>query len=223
MAKKTELHAVTPEDTNGDVAPISKPSGGFSLDKFKSKLASTTANVGTLQEALPHHAIVDARDFVRLHPNEETHWTDELCFVSVPIKGQNRELLHLIDEDLAVQYLPSGKVLRFRLALATKPNDVFFLCHVPSRNLDNAWNADNVKGCERAKNTWVELTSLRPENKEGYRIRVARDQDAFPTPKWPAQSLANLIEVTFAGHMIDHPEHPALLRLIGARQNLTEK
>jgi hypothetical protein len=28
--------------------------------------------------------------------------------------------------------LPSARILRFRLALAAKPGDVFFLCHVPT-------------------------------------------------------------------------------------------
>jgi hypothetical protein len=42
------------------------------------------------------------------------------------VKGQKRDTLHLIEEDLALRYLPSGKILRFRLALASKPFDVFF-------------------------------------------------------------------------------------------------
>lgn len=50
-------------------------------------------------------------------------------------------MLHLIDETLALEYLSSGKILRFRLILATKPFDVFFLCHLPSQNEDNPWNA----------------------------------------------------------------------------------
>ena len=70
---------------------------------------------------LPHHNIAQAKDFVRLHPNEDTYWSPELCFVNVPIKGQKRDTLHLIDEDLAMRYLPSGRILRFRLVLATKP------------------------------------------------------------------------------------------------------
>jgi hypothetical protein len=115
-----------------DVVPIAKP-GGFDLNKFKSKRA--TANVETLQTGLAHHSISDAKDFVRLHPDEENYWSDELCFVSVPIKGQKRNTLHLIEEDLAMQYLPAGSIHRCRLALATKPYDTFFLCHVPSQNL----------------------------------------------------------------------------------------
>jgi hypothetical protein len=159
-------------------------------------------------------------DFFRLHPDEENYWSFELCFVNVPIQGQKRDTLHLIEEDLAMQYLPSGKIKRFRVALATKPHDRFFLCIVPSRNLDNGYNSTTLTGCERAKTLWVEVTSRKEEGVEAYKIDLAKDQDAFPEPKWPTQSLGGLIEKTFVGRMIDREDHPALLRLIGARQVL---
>lgn len=110
---------------------------------------------------------------------------------------------------------------RFRLALATKPFDVFFLCHVPTRNTDNQWNESNLAACEQAKNLWVQATSRREENVDGYKVDFAREQDAFAEPKWPTQSLGELIALTFAGRMIDRADHPALLRLIGAKQSLS--
>ena len=85
-AKKPRLVAVEDEAAE----PITKPSG-FSLDRFKSKRAATVANVGTLQGALPHHPISQAKDFVRLHPDEENYWSCELCFVNVPIQGVKRD------------------------------------------------------------------------------------------------------------------------------------
>jgi hypothetical protein len=199
---------------------IAKPAA-FDLDKFKSKRAAAIANVETLLGALPHHNMAAAKDFVRLHPDEDKYWSDELCFVNVPTKRQKRDTLHLIVEDLALRYVPSGRVQRFRFALATKPHDVFFLCQVPTRNLDNSWNKDNQRGCEVAKTLWVQATSRKDEGVESYKIDPARDPDAFPPPKWPTQSLDELIEVTFAGRMIDTEDHPALLRLIGAKQKIT--
>jgi hypothetical protein len=204
----------------GKVTPIATPDTAFSLDKFKSKHAAAVANIETLQAGLPHHTIAQAKDFVRLHPDEGACWSPELCFVSVPIKGQKRDTLHLIDEDLAMRYLPSGRILHFRLALASKPNDVFFLCHLPTRNTDNSWNESNTLACEQAKTLWVQATSRKEEGVDGYKIDVARDHDAFPEPKWPTQSLGELIGKTFAGRMIDRDDHPALLRLIGAKQVL---
>jgi hypothetical protein len=196
---------------------IAKPNA-FDLDKFKSKHAAAVANVETLQTALPHHSISQAKDFVRLHPNEDTHWSPELCFVNVPIKGQSRDTLHLIDEELAMRFLPSARILRFRMVLATIPGDKFFLCHVPTRNTDNSWNESNLKGCEQAKTLWTTVSSRKEEGVDAYKIDCARNADAFPEPQWPTQSLNDLIGVTFAGRMIEREDHPGLLRLIGAKQ-----
>jgi hypothetical protein len=213
--------ATKPEiDTEAAAISIAKP-GAFDLNKFKSKRAAAMANVETLLTALPHHSISQAKDFVRLHPDEATYWSPELSFANVPVKGQKRDTLHLIDEDLARRYLPPARILRFRLALATKPHDVFFLCHVPTRNEDNTWVASNLIACERAKTHWTQATSRREEGVEAYKPDFARDADAFPEPNWPTQSLADLIDVTFAGRMIESEDHPGLLRLIGAKQSVS--
>jgi hypothetical protein len=211
-----KLHAV-PSD---EEISIAKPTA-FNLDKFKSKRPATVAGVQQPLTALPHHNIAAAKDFVRLHPNEEKFWSPELCFVNVPIKGMKHDTLHLIDEDLAFQYVPSGKIQRFRLVLAAKPHDIFFLCHVPSQNADNPWNATNIKACETAKTRWVEATSRKAEGVEAYKIGHTRDVDAFPNPNWPKQCLDELIQVTFVGRMIVTENDPALLRLVGAKQALS--
>jgi hypothetical protein len=191
------------------------------LEKFKSKRPPNISRVETLLTALPLPKISHANDFVRLHPSEEDYWSPELCFVPVPIKGEKREMLHLIDEEIAVQYLPSNKIKRQRMALASKPHDVFFLCLVPSQNLENTWNSTGLLACEKAKTQWVQATSRKAEGVEGYKIEYARDLDAFPDPKWPSRTLEELIEVTFRGATIESHDHPALLRLIGARQSLS--
>jgi|SRR6516164_2157765 hypothetical protein len=210
---------VVGEEVDDEALSVPKPDT-FSLNKFKSKRAAAIANVETLLTALPHHSISEAKDFVRLHPDEEKYWSPELCFVNVPIKGQ-RDTLHLIDEELAMRYLPSAKILRFRLALATKPGDVFFLCHVPSRNTDNSWNASNLQACEKAKTFWIQATSRKEEGVEAYKIDKARDKDTFPAPKWPTQTLEEIIGRTFEGRQIETQTHPGLLRLIGAKQSVS--
>jgi hypothetical protein len=207
------------EEINAAIVPLRKP-GAFSLDKFKSTKGPSAGGVETLQAGLPHSSISQAKDFVRLHHDEDNYWSPELCFVSVPVKGQKRDTLHLIDEELAVRFLSSGRIKRMRLALASKPYDVFFLCEVPTQNLDNPWNDTAWQACLRAKIQWVAATSRKDEGVEGYHLEVARDPEAFGKPKWPTQSLSELIEKAFSGRMIDHAEHPALLRLIGAKQNL---
>jgi hypothetical protein len=202
-----------------NVIAISKPEDKFSIDKFKSKKAAALANVETLPTELKIHSIADAKDFVRLHPNEDDYWSPELCFVSVPVKGEKRDTLHLIEEDLALKYIQPGRIQRFRLALASKPYDVFFLCKIPTRNLDNEWNRANIKACEQAKEFWTIATSRKEEGVDTYKIDCAFDKEPFPQPRWPEkQTLNELIINRFSGLIIDRADHPGLLRLIGARQ-----
>jgi len=219
--------AVNPEPTTTNPEPateanvsVPKPSG-FSLEKFKVKRAPMIAGVDPLQASLTVMKIADAEDLVRLHPDEENYWSVPLCLVSVPIKGTKKENLHLIDEDIALAHLPSKRIKRFRLALASKPFDVFFLCEIPVVNLDNKFNETALEGCERAKTTWVQVVSRKDQGHDDYQIIPAKDPKAFPEPKWPPQSLEELIRVTFKDRMIDCDDHPGLLRLIGGKQKLS--
>jgi hypothetical protein len=228
VAKKPKLEIVPDEkiesedkaESTAAQAPIPKPQA-FDADKFKSTRAAALANVETLLTALPHYRIADAKDYARLHPDKENYWSDELCFVNVPIKGQKRDTLHLIVEGLAMRFLPSARILRFRLALATKPYDIFFLCEVPSQNLDNSWNASNLQACEQATKLWTTATSRKEEGVESYKVDKSKDEDAFPVPKWPTQTLYEIIGRTFEGRTIETEKHPGLLRLIGAKQSVS--
>jgi hypothetical protein len=208
------------KEEHDNVVPIAKPPKKFSLDRFKVKREPAIAGVNALLTELPHHPISHAKDFVRLHPNEETYWSGSLCFVNVPIFGVDRDTLHLIDEELALQFVQSRKILRFELALATMPYDVRFLCHVPTTNKDNSWNKSNLLACVHAKTRWVQATSRKEENVDGYKIEYAQDADAFPEPKWPTQTLEEIIGATFAGRNIEHEDDDALGRLIGRKPKL---
>jgi hypothetical protein len=218
--------AANPDAANPEKVSIPKPDGESKMARFKSKNLKRE-KVATQIAGLPHYSVSEAKDWVRLHPDEENFWSEELCFVSIPVSGQKRDMLHLIDTDLAEE-LPSGKVMRFRLALASKPKDVFFLAHVPSQNLDNKWNETNVNGCEQAKTLWTQLTSRREEGVEGYDSSISKAEKEgrkpFPDPDWAKvakeKTIFDLILGAFAGRTITDKTHPAWLRLIGDVQTL---
>jgi hypothetical protein len=223
-AKLLEGTALSPAETApppAEAPGIPKPAAKFSLERFKSKRDPEIAGVEQLLNELPCHRIAQAKDFVRLHWDVANYWSDELCFVTVPIKGANEGHLHLIDEDLAMAYLSANKIQRMRLALACDADGKFFLCQVPTRNLINKFNAKAQEGCEMAKEKWVEVVSLKKEGKEGYKIVPAKDQDAFSEPDWPKQTLSELIEITFADRYIEEADHPGLRRLLGLKQKLS--
>jgi hypothetical protein len=225
-AATTQDTAATAQSTEAatDQKPttIKKPKEG-GLAKFKST-SLEPEKVEALLRGLPLHSISDAKDWVRLHSDEASYWSDEYCFVNVPVQGQKRDTLHLIIAELAAK-LASGRVLRFRLALASKPHDVFFLAQVPSRNLDNEWNRTNLQGCEQAKKLWTQATSQRDKGIEGYLIECSKAEKEgkkpFPDPNWPKETLEQLIEAAFAGRMILSETDPAWLRLIAGAQTLS--
>jgi hypothetical protein len=218
-AKSGRLSSVVDDAVHQPIESNSIPKPGTSkLDKFRSTRGAAIANVATLQTALPVQKHCDAQDFVRLHPDRDNYWSTELCFVNVPIQGQKRDTLHMIEEERAMRFLDGKRILRFALALAAKPFDIFFLCVIPTQNLDNSWNATNIQACELSITHWTQSTSRKAEGVDAYKPDFSRDPDAFPEPKWPTQSLDDLITTAFAGRMIDYDDHPALLRLIGARQ-----
>jgi hypothetical protein len=202
---------------------IEKPAGG-GLSRFKtSKPAS--GRVEKLLSALPHCKLSDVKDYARLHPDEEAYWSEEYFFVGVPVQGQKNDVLHLIAADLAEQ-LPAGRVQRFRLALATKPYDVFFLAHVPTQNLDNEWNRTSLEACGRAKKSWLIAVSKKAEGKEGYQTETTRAEQRgegspYPEPTWPTETLEKIVMTTFEGRMILEETDPAWRRLIGLKPKLS--
>ena len=220
MAHNHPKEVTPPAEQPAPVTSIKKPSA-FSLNKFKSTRATSAAGLDNLVDPLPILKVGEVKDFFRVHPDEENFWSSELCFVSVPIKGMKKDLLHLIDEELAMQFLPTGRILRFRVALASKPFDILFFVRVPSVNMDNTWNITALSACEQAKTLWTSAVSRKDEGSEGYKVDSSKSPDAFPDPRWPNQSLEDLIGRAFAGRIIDVADHPSLLRLIGAKQSLS--
>ena len=98
-----------PKEKSKPELKIVKPSF---MEKFRSQNAPTISGVETLLTALPILKIGEVDDWTRLHPNEDDFWTPEMCFVSVPINGTRKDMLHVIDDDLGVQYLSAKKIKR---------------------------------------------------------------------------------------------------------------
>jgi hypothetical protein len=223
------VETTKPRHRNGHgkgTSPLVKPDTAFSLDRFKSKKDLTLANVEVDPGPLPCSRIVDVKDFVRVHPDEENFWTDVLCFISVPVKGMKHEQLHVIDEELATEWLEPAQIIRMRLALASKPDGKLFLAQIPCENLDNVWNSTHIDAVHEAQRFWLMASSRAKENEEGYKTTKSRDHDAFKLD-WGKRSLMAHIERAFKGRFImpdggpHGSSHPAFLRKIGAKLDLT--
>jgi hypothetical protein len=190
------------------------------LARFKSNRTDAPAGVQTLPETLKVMKLSETNDFVMVHPDSNNYQSTELCFISVPVQGMKNNVKHLGDQELLMSLLSDKHIERHALALATMPNDRFFLAIVPTNNLDNTWNRSTLRGIELARTHWVQLSSRRGENVDEYKIDFAADDGFVPTPKWPSLSLDDLILTAFKDRIVDHEDHPALLRKLGRKQKI---
>jgi len=220
VIEETALEPVKTVEAEVELTPIRKPSATSALNKFKSKRAPGLPGTNSRPDVLDIRRIGELKDYVRVSPLEH-HWSEEFCFTAVPIDGQKDSIMHLITEELAEKYLPPKLVLRFQLALASgATKGSFFLCVVPSKNLNNGYNQSARDCCIEGKHRWVMASALKEKNQERYHVNYAEDEDFAPAPDWESMpTVDELLLTKFAGLLsIDTPDHPALLRRRGKRQ-----
>ena len=184
----------TPEILTPADPPVSieRPKGSL-LARFKTG-RENEGRVEKLLMALPHYKPSDARDFIRLHPDDD-YWSDELSFATVPVQGMKDGVLHLITIELALE-LPPGRRGAVPVGVGDQTFQSLFLAHIPSTNLDNIWNETCVRACTEARAKWRMVVSRKIEGKEGYDSEPTRNekQDClrhFLTPLVEGESRAD--------------------------------
>ena len=204
-----------PTSTSG----IPKPEA-FDLEEFKSTHSDGMPGVDIKPAALDILNVGEVGDYFRASSNEDKHWSDPLCFVPVPVEGVRSGTLHLITQRLADQFLKAKQIERLRLVLATKPETgSFFLVKCPCINMDNQYNRTAADGLVKCKTQWMMASTLK-DNKTGngrYHFEPAIHQDFVDEPVWLAQTINELVLITFEGRIIRTADDPALLRLRGMR------
>jgi hypothetical protein len=209
-------------DQGAQPTGIPKPEA-FDLDEFKSTHSDGMPGVDIKPAALDILRVSDVGDYFRVSPDEDKHWSHPLCFVTVPVEGIHGGILHLVTQRLADQFLKLKQIKRMRLVLATKPETgSFFLVQCPCVNMDNQYNQTAADGLVECKTTWMMASTLR-DNKTGngrYHFEPATEKDFVDEPVWLAQTVNELVLITFEGRIIRAADDPALLRLRGMRQRI---
>ena len=182
---------------------IEKPPPGEILARFKTK-RSLDERIQTLLPALPHRKISDAKDYVRLHP-DDAYWSDEYCFVMVPVPG--------------IKGLRAAPA-RFRLGGGASPGSlqdsawrwrrsrtISFSCPGPQPEPRQRMESLEPGGVRTPPRTSWKGHQQETEGSEGYHIKPTESElrgegDPFPEPNWPTESLDEIVAKTFDGRMI---------------------
>lgn len=152
-------------------------------------------------------------------PNKEW-WVmtqrDEACWfptMVIELKDTNETYLvtpeirpHLIEETTLVP--------RMLVVAVARPHNMVFIWPIGLPDLDgklNPWHASAMDAASRAKERWVRVQA----NKQGSGYNVSTTDADLPPPKWPEESMADLLRIAFKGRVIDRLDHPVLRGLRG--------
>jgi hypothetical protein len=147
--------------------------------------------------------------WAQVHPSREDYWVD--LFV-LDHKSENEH--YLVSPDLWPELSGEPLFVPFRLALAVNRQGGVFLWPGRLPALEgkmNLWWESNLVAMERATTAWVRVTS-----NQSLGIYEITEASGFKDePKWPTESLQELIDVAFKGRKIDSWDHPMLKQLRG--------
>src|SRR5262245_54251364 len=146
--------------------------------------------------------------FVRVHPDEA--YRLQTCVLELKEERETYLVAPALWPELAGEPTFSPRLL----STAVNRQGVLFLWPVrlpgPDGKLDE-WNTSALEAVQIAQKEWVRVTA----NLSLGAYEVCKAIADLPEPKWPEQSLGELLPVAFKGRLIDSADHAVLRRLRG--------
>jgi hypothetical protein len=147
--------------------------------------------------------------FVRTHPSAE--YRLEAGVIELREEGE----IYLVDPAIH-QYLQDETTFIPMLLMTaiSRQNDPFvWPIRLPGPDgRPNPWNQTAFEAAERARDEWVRVVSNRRVG--FYQIHVAVID--IPEPEWPDEPFGEILEIAFAGRVIESVDHPVIKSLRGA-------
>ena len=143
--------------------------------------------------------------FIRVHPDEAYR----LDTMLLELKDEGE--VYLLAPQLAPD-LPGARVARLHLYLDRSMNPAFWPIPLPGADgRENEWHRSARVAAEVAMRQWVRLAADRALG--GYKCFAATGE--IEEPKWPKETMAELLQIAFTDRYIRVPDHPVLKRLRG--------
>jgi hypothetical protein len=176
----------------------------FKLDMKEAGLEGATEQTSTVQVRKPPaedyvqvHAGKDMTIAVALHESRD-NFTSQYYLVMPKMIGTVMDLRGAFYAQLHLTVTRSGLVMLWPVKL-------------PTGGAGNPWFESALRGAEMAKADWIRIFADAGQGQ--YRIMKALGD--FDPPKFPEKTLGELLEIAFAGRIIDSSDHPILRKLRG--------
>ena len=165
-----------------------------------------SASGGTTLPLKPTFGKMNKHRFCRVHPGAE------FKFRCLLVDDKENSETYLAAPNMAghLGSLATPKTIR----VAVDNSGVPKLIAEPDVDLSgrrNLWQSSYKEAIKQAETDWVRVEA----NMQAGQYEITKSTNDLGDPKWPKQSIDELINDTFAGRIIDSPEHPYIRQIQG--------
>jgi hypothetical protein len=196
-----------------DIVNDGAGSGNSAADPFDLKALrepQSLVQVRRRRLSVPVRRKPNRLDFVRTHPSPE-YRVDMPLFRCQSDSGGDEECYFVHPRVMAEM---QNECRMHTIFTAVNLSGGVFLWCVPIPQDDrepNAWLVSNREAAELAIHKWVRVASDR-----GAGAYCVHEYEGAPhEPVWPEESFLDLLKLGFKNRMIEHPDHPMILKLRG--------
>ena len=165
-----------------------------------------SASGGTVLPLKTTYGRLNKHRFCRVHPGDEYKFR---CLV-VDDKDNGETYLAASNMVGHLGNLATPKTIRLAVDNAGTPK----LIGEPDVDLTarkNLWHISLKEGIRRGESKWVRVQA----NMNASQYEVVESVNDLGEPKWPNQSMEELINDAFSGRIIDSPDHPYIRQIQG--------
>jgi hypothetical protein len=165
-----------------------------------------SASGGTTLPLKPTFGKMNKHRFCRVHPGAE------FKFRCLLVDDKENSETYLAAPNMAghLGSLATPKTIR----VAVDNSGVPKLIAEPDVDLSgrrNLWQSSYKEAIKQAETDWVRVEA----NMQAGQYEITKSTNDLGDPRWPKQSIDELINDTFAGRIIDSPEHPYIRQIQG--------
>ena len=167
---------------------------------------SYSASGGTVLPLKATYGKLNKYRFCRVHPG------DEYKFRCLTVDDKDNGETYLASPDMACHLgsLATAKTIRLAVDNAGTPKLIGEPDLDPSGRR-NLWHSSLKHAIHLAEDEWIRVQA----NMSAGQYEITASANDLGFPRWPKQSMEELINDAFAGRIIDSPDHPYIRQIQG--------
>jgi len=165
-----------------------------------------SASGGTTLPLKPTFGKMNKHRFCRVHPGAE------FKFRCLLVDDKENSETYLAAPNMAghLGSLATPKTIRVAVDNSGVPK-LIAEPYVDPSGRRNLWQSSYKEAIKQAETDWVRVEA----NMQAGQYEITKSTNDLGDPRWPKQSIDELINDAFAGRIIDSPEHPYIRQIQG--------